>query len=208
MKLSPAHHLGAWLQWRVSSSMATLKDFTDAKAVRLSMVEPDLRGHRRASEHRVWDGKSARRTPSRFALLGHRLAGALSLTTSPPWIFANRRLLPLERDERAAVARSRRCREEYVGLSAHLTMHQVDVDWCTMKSSHSRRNVTSESVRASVSFPAAVYAKLERIAVVKKVSLAWVVRDAAEKYISGETPLPRIESRVTTSAKSSAGRKG
>jgi metal-responsive CopG/Arc/MetJ family transcriptional regulator len=34
-----------------------------------------------------------------------------------------------------------------------------------------------------VSFPAELYRSLEEIAKEKKVSLAWVVRDAAEKYV-------------------------
>jgi metal-responsive CopG/Arc/MetJ family transcriptional regulator len=38
-------------------------------------------------------------------------------------------------------------------------------------------------VRASISFPPNLYKTLEEIAKEKKVSLAWVVRDAAEKYI-------------------------
>jgi hypothetical protein len=38
-------------------------------------------------------------------------------------------------------------------------------------------------VRATISFPAGVYEILGRIARQKKVSLAWVVRDAAEQYI-------------------------
>jgi predicted DNA-binding protein len=42
------------------------------------------------------------------------------------------------------------------------------------------------SVRASVSFPAGVYRRLEQIASQKKVSIAWVVRDAAERYISDQ----------------------
>lgn len=45
---------------------------------------------------------------------------------------------------------------------------------------------SSEVMRASVSFPADVYQELERIATQKKVSLAWVVRDAAEKYVSDQ----------------------
>jgi metal-responsive CopG/Arc/MetJ family transcriptional regulator len=38
-------------------------------------------------------------------------------------------------------------------------------------------------VRASISFPPILYETLEGIAKQKKVSLAWVVRDAAEKYV-------------------------
>jgi len=45
------------------------------------------------------------------------------------------------------------------------------------------------STRASVSFPTEVYQELERIAESKKVSLAWVVREAAEKYVAAEWPL-------------------
>ena len=40
------------------------------------------------------------------------------------------------------------------------------------------------TVRASISFPPALYETLEDIAKQKKVSLAWVVRDAAEKYVA------------------------
>jgi predicted DNA-binding protein len=40
-------------------------------------------------------------------------------------------------------------------------------------------------VRATISFPPDVYETLETIAKEKKVSLAWVVREAAEKYIRG-----------------------
>jgi metal-responsive CopG/Arc/MetJ family transcriptional regulator len=38
------------------------------------------------------------------------------------------------------------------------------------------------AVRASITFPPDLYETLEDIAKQKKVSLAWVVRDAAEKY--------------------------
>ena len=47
------------------------------------------------------------------------------------------------------------------------------------------------SVRASISFPPEVYRTLEGIAAAKKVSLAWVVRDAAEQYIAEKWPLLR-----------------
>jgi predicted DNA-binding protein len=40
------------------------------------------------------------------------------------------------------------------------------------------------TVRASISFPPEVYETLETIAKEKKVSLAWVVREAAERYIA------------------------
>ena len=44
----------------------------------------------------------------------------------------------------------------------------------------------TSAVRASISFPAPLYETLEVIAKQKKVSMAWVVRDAAEKYVVSE----------------------
>ncbi|NWK43347.1 ribbon-helix-helix protein, CopG family [Ralstonia pickettii] len=45
------------------------------------------------------------------------------------------------------------------------------------------------AVRASVSFPPELYRLLEQIALQKKVSIAWVVRDAAERYVSDQSPI-------------------
>ena len=50
----------------------------------------------------------------------------------------------------------------------------------------SMKNQSPSLVRASISFPPDLYETLEKLAKQKKVSLAWVVRDAAEKYIAGE----------------------
>jgi predicted transcriptional regulator len=44
-------------------------------------------------------------------------------------------------------------------------------------------------VRATISFPPDVHATLEMIAKQKKVSLAWVVREAAEQYLAEKWPL-------------------
>jgi hypothetical protein len=49
----------------------------------------------------------------------------------------------------------------------------------------STRVTNTSSVRASISFPPDLYETLESLAKQKKVSVAWVVRDAAEKYITG-----------------------
>ena len=43
--------------------------------------------------------------------------------------------------------------------------------------------------RASVTLPPDVYRTLQLIAKQKKVSVAWVVRDAAEKYVADQWPL-------------------
>jgi metal-responsive CopG/Arc/MetJ family transcriptional regulator len=48
---------------------------------------------------------------------------------------------------------------------------------------------TATAVRASISFPPDIYETLETIAKEKRVSLAWVVREAAEKYIAEKWPL-------------------
>lgn len=46
-----------------------------------------------------------------------------------------------------------------------------------------------KTIRASVSFPNDLYETLEKIAKEKKVSVAWIVRDAAEKYVGERWPL-------------------
>lgn len=47
----------------------------------------------------------------------------------------------------------------------------------------------TRSTRASVSFPPALYDELVRIAAQKKVSVAWVIRDAVERYVGERYPL-------------------
>jgi len=47
------------------------------------------------------------------------------------------------------------------------------------------------AVRASITFPPDLYETLEAIAQQKKVSLAWVVRDASEKYVAEQKPVVR-----------------
>lgn len=60
------------------------------------------------------------------------------------------------------------------------------------KTEHKKvRSQSAAAVRASISFPPDVYKTLETIAKEKKVSLAWVVREAAEKYIADKWPLFR-----------------
>ncbi len=53
----------------------------------------------------------------------------------------------------------------------------------------SKPRIGADTTRASVSFPTDVYTDLERIAAAKKVSLAWVVREAAERYVVDQWPL-------------------
>lgn len=49
------------------------------------------------------------------------------------------------------------------------------------------------AIRASVSFPSELYESLEEIARHKKVSLAWVIREAAERYAAVERTSLRTE---------------
>jgi metal-responsive CopG/Arc/MetJ family transcriptional regulator len=56
----------------------------------------------------------------------------------------------------------------------------------TKGSGKSMKMQGTPAVRASITFPAALYETLEDIAKQKKVSMAWVVRDAAERYVVRE----------------------
>lgn len=68
--------------------------------------------------------------------------------------------------------------------------------WCnvvipggqTMKTSKRQETVPraaiADTVRASITFPHELYERLEELARNKKVSLAWIVRDAAEMYVT------------------------
>jgi metal-responsive CopG/Arc/MetJ family transcriptional regulator len=61
----------------------------------------------------------------------------------------------------------------------------------TKESEKGMKTQSASSVRASISFPPDLYAALEELAKSKKVSVAWVVRDAAEKYMADQRPLQR-----------------
>lgn len=52
----------------------------------------------------------------------------------------------------------------------------------------------SKSVRTSVSLPRELHKTLGLMAKAKKVSVAWVIRDAAEKYVGEQWPLFNQES--------------
>lgn len=52
-----------------------------------------------------------------------------------------------------------------------------------------RRRRSEVTVRTSVTVPKPYYNELERIAEGKRVSLAWVVREAIEHYVTAQTPL-------------------
>lgn len=52
-----------------------------------------------------------------------------------------------------------------------------------------KRIGAAQAPRTSVTFPTELHHTLEQIAKQKKVSLAWVVRDAAERYVADQWPL-------------------
>jgi len=51
------------------------------------------------------------------------------------------------------------------------------------------RSTPERTIRASISFPERQYQVLEQIAAEKKVSFAWVVRDAIDDYLRAKWPL-------------------
>jgi metal-responsive CopG/Arc/MetJ family transcriptional regulator len=57
------------------------------------------------------------------------------------------------------------------------------------KGRHAQPKRSTKTTRASVSFPNDVYETLERIAKDRRVSVAWIVRDAVEKYVNEQWPL-------------------
>ena len=84
-----------------------------------------------------------------------------------------------------------------------LPLHRYSPGWCKVVHARGTPAVTkaqiskgksnrnrAASVRASISFPVEVYRSLEVLARQNKVSLAWVVRDAAEKYVAAKTAAP------------------
>jgi len=54
-----------------------------------------------------------------------------------------------------------------------------------------RKAEMARSPRISITFPSDLYQMIEVIAKQKKVSMAWIVRDAAEKYITEQKPTIR-----------------
>jgi predicted DNA-binding ribbon-helix-helix protein len=47
------------------------------------------------------------------------------------------------------------------------------------------------SVRTTVTLPKDNYTELEKLAELKKVSVAWVIREAVDRYLNRKTPLFR-----------------
>jgi predicted DNA-binding protein len=78
-------------------------------------------------------------------------------------------------------------------------LQQSGVRWCNAEENKglsmpaAKRKVqktkASQSSRTSVTFPPDLYQTLEDMAKRKKVSVAWIVRDAAEKYVADQWPL-------------------
>lgn len=74
-------------------------------------------------------------------------------------------------------------------------MHRDGVAWCTTrlgvrmteKKHGKERGKNARQPRASITFPPKLYRTLEILAKEKKVSIAWVVREAAEKYVADQS---------------------
>jgi len=66
-----------------------------------------------------------------------------------------------------------------------------------------KKTEKAKTVRLSVSFDEADYEELQRLAEQKKVSVAWVVREAVERYLSNRNPLFRSGSEETSAGRGS-----
>jgi metal-responsive CopG/Arc/MetJ family transcriptional regulator len=58
-----------------------------------------------------------------------------------------------------------------------------------------KQEADRSSVRTSVSLPQKSYREVERIAQRNRVSIAWVIREAVEQYVTEEAPLLRPRPR-------------
>jgi predicted transcriptional regulator len=54
----------------------------------------------------------------------------------------------------------------------------------------------AKSVRTTVSLPSDDYVELEALARKHRVSVAWIIRDAVQKYLDGQAPLLRAHSNT------------
>lgn len=75
-------------------------------------------------------------------------------------------------------------------------MQRSGVKWCikftgpNMSNRRGRKpSGAPKATRTSASLPPELYATLQELAKQKKVSLAWVIRDAAERYVAEQWPL-------------------
>ncbi|HOY37210.1 MAG TPA: CopG family transcriptional regulator [Piscinibacter sp.] len=62
-----------------------------------------------------------------------------------------------------------------------------------MDSNLEKQPKPDKSPRQSVTFDPVTYAALERLSKEKRVSIAWVVREAAVRYVAEEAPLPLFQ---------------
>lgn len=63
-----------------------------------------------------------------------------------------------------------------------------------------QKTTESTTARTSVSFPLELYQTLESLAKARKVSVAWIVRDAAEHYVKAQWPLLAEDDRKSNAA--------
>ena len=77
-------------------------------------------------------------------------------------------------------------------LDHHINVMQNDAvsEEVFMGRKHSVTNPKKRPVRTTVSVPKDDYEELERISSDKKVSVAWVVREAIERYLEQQSRLP------------------
>jgi metal-responsive CopG/Arc/MetJ family transcriptional regulator len=67
-------------------------------------------------------------------------------------------------------------------------MHE-EIGIMNAKRGKTAKGTSGKMPRTSVSLPADIHEQLDRLAKRKKVSVAWVIRDAVEKYLAADAPL-------------------
>lgn len=73
-----------------------------------------------------------------------------------------------------------------------VNVHHHGVHWCPVAESLATNDSSTtkrDSARVSVSFTLEDYAEVKRIAKAKRVSAAWVVREAVSHYLDARNPL-------------------
>lgn len=79
-----------------------------------------------------------------------------------------------------------------IGNNNHVSMgSRSGVRWCIVVKGELYVAGEAETVRLSISIPAEDYADIKQTAETKRVSIAWVVRDAVRQYLKDQAPLFR-----------------
>jgi hypothetical protein len=97
--------------------------------------------------------------------------------------------------KRAATGKRATSSRGATAATAYRAAHQRGVKWCIEMTAAKRKKQVARlepaAQRLSVSLPPEDYDDLKRAANQKRVSVAWVIRDAVHEYLRNQTPLLR-----------------